>query len=464
METKKVLGIIFSILFIGAFAFVLSWGIINFNKVQDGLSGTGVYTKEDVDNAYKDGYSTALDNEKEYTELIDSYRDTITSLTDQISQFNSQIIILTNNNKDYVNQIANLESQKTSLQEQIENLTTINNNNEFVISQLNTQIAELEKEILELENNSAQKDNIITQKTAQIENLQLSISELQRTNDLNLSTIQSLNNQISYLNGQIGDYFVANQDNSLRIITLTNRIKELENSISYYENYISSLENNEQSVVTFEFNGSIYNIQIVNNGSTVSVSEPISTDYVIFNYWTVNGEQIDLSTYQITSNVKIVADVTRKYEIKFMVDDSVYATQIVAENERAAYLSSPKKDGYAFVGWTLNGVEVDPFWSLVTDNVTYVASFAEKHTVNFMYNNKLLISEPYEVVDNCYLDTRTNPSPSLNTLYIVLRPDENTEIVLNGWKLNGVFVDPYNVLITSDTIFEADITFVNSES
>ena len=42
METKKVLGIIFSVLFIGAFAFVLSWGIINFNKVQDGLSGTGV--------------------------------------------------------------------------------------------------------------------------------------------------------------------------------------------------------------------------------------------------------------------------------------------------------------------------------------------------------------------------------------------------------------------------------------
>ena len=31
METKKVLGIIFNLIFVGAFAFVLSWGIINFN-------------------------------------------------------------------------------------------------------------------------------------------------------------------------------------------------------------------------------------------------------------------------------------------------------------------------------------------------------------------------------------------------------------------------------------------------
>ena len=42
--TKKVLAIIFSVLFIGAFAFVLTWGIINFNKVKDGMSGTGLYT------------------------------------------------------------------------------------------------------------------------------------------------------------------------------------------------------------------------------------------------------------------------------------------------------------------------------------------------------------------------------------------------------------------------------------
>ena len=133
METKKVLSIIFSILFICAFGFVLSWAIINFNKVQDGLSGTGVFTKEDVDNAYKDGYSTALKNEKEYTNLIDSYRDTITSQTDQISNLNSQVSILTNENKDYSNLIINLENQKLNLESQVVNLTLIKNNNEATI-------------------------------------------------------------------------------------------------------------------------------------------------------------------------------------------------------------------------------------------------------------------------------------------------------------------------------------------
>ena len=37
MDTRKVLGIIFSILFVGAFTFVLCWGIINFNKVKEGM-------------------------------------------------------------------------------------------------------------------------------------------------------------------------------------------------------------------------------------------------------------------------------------------------------------------------------------------------------------------------------------------------------------------------------------------
>ena len=51
--TKKVLTIIFSILIIGAFAFTLTWGIINWSKVKDGMSGSGLYTQDDVQNAYE---------------------------------------------------------------------------------------------------------------------------------------------------------------------------------------------------------------------------------------------------------------------------------------------------------------------------------------------------------------------------------------------------------------------------
>ena len=105
METKKVLAVIFSLVFVAIFGFVLSWGIINFNKVKDGMSGTELYTSEDLKNSYQDGYNTALQNKDEYDELINGYRDTITTLNDNISQLNSQITNLKNTNQDCQNQI-----------------------------------------------------------------------------------------------------------------------------------------------------------------------------------------------------------------------------------------------------------------------------------------------------------------------------------------------------------------------
>ena len=73
--TRKVLTIIFSILIVAAFAFVLTWGIINWSKVKEGMAGNGLYTQDDVQNAYEDGYNTALTDKEEYDNLINSYRD-----------------------------------------------------------------------------------------------------------------------------------------------------------------------------------------------------------------------------------------------------------------------------------------------------------------------------------------------------------------------------------------------------
>lgn len=93
--TRKVLTIIFSILIIGAFAFLLTWGIINWSKVKDGMAGNGLYTQEDVQKSYEDGYSTALKDKEEYDKLINSYRDTITTQNDLISQYTSEATALT---------------------------------------------------------------------------------------------------------------------------------------------------------------------------------------------------------------------------------------------------------------------------------------------------------------------------------------------------------------------------------
>ena len=151
MSAKKIVGIVFSVLFIAAFAFVLTWGIINFEKVKDGMAGNGLYTQDDIQNAYEDGYSTALSDKEEYDKLINSYRDTITTQNDLISQYTSEATALNGTIKDYQGQVATLNEQKTALETQIDTLNTIKASNEAAISDLNGQIATLSNQVLTLQ-------------------------------------------------------------------------------------------------------------------------------------------------------------------------------------------------------------------------------------------------------------------------------------------------------------------------
>ncbi len=444
METKKVLGIIFSLLFVGAFAFVLSWGIINFNKIKDGMSGTGVYTKEDINKSYEDGYNTALTDKEEYTKLIASYRDTITTLNDNISQLNSQVTILQNNNKDYSNQIDKLNTQKTSLETQVNNLTTIKTNNETTIASLNSQIASLRNQVTNLTNSGEDKSEQIKTLNSQITTLQNTVSQLQTINNMNVDTITSLNTQITNLNTQISDMTLQSQNSQSQINALNNKISELQTSVTYYESYIAQLENGEQVVATFEFDGSVYNIQIVNKGSKLSVTTPTSTDYKIFNVWTVNGSAIDLSTYTITTNTKIVADVTYKYDVKFKVDNTIYNSQIVTKNCYATIPTNPTKTGYEFDGWSLNGVDVisDITTRQVTQNVTYIAVFTKVHNVTFINGDNVISTQM--IRNGEYAETPSKP----------FKPG----YLFNGWTINSLPVELTSYKIFNDVVINSNFS------
>ena len=444
MQTKNILGIIFSIIFIGAFAFAITWAVINQEKVKELMSGTGIYTEEDLNSAYEDGYNTALENKDEYDTLINSYRDTITTQTDEISKLNSQIILLTNNNKDYEIQIASLKSQKTELETNVSNLQTINSQNETAITGLNETISELQAQVKILEASESDKTSQISALNTQISNLQTLVSQLQNTNEINSNTITSLNSQIISLNSQISELTYQIQNNGSTVTNLNNKIAQLEESIAYYENYIASLESGEQVVVTFEFDGSVYNIQILNKNATASVITPTSTDYVIFDYWTVNGEQIDLSTYQFTTNTKVVANVTYKYDVKFMVDNAEHNAQIVTSGTTATVPTEPTKSGYDFDGWSLNGVDIiDVTEQTVTANVTYYAVFTQLHTVTFIYEDDTI-------------DTQSVRNGEYATDVDV---EDTTNKIFNGWSLNGAIVDVSTYKILGTTVFTADITY-----
>ena len=82
-------------------------------------------------------------------------------------------------------------------------------------------------------------------------------TQLQENNALNAKTINGLNAQIASLNNQIADLTLQTQNNSSVVNALNAKIAELQKSVSYYEQYLSTLESGEQVVATFEFDGSV---------------------------------------------------------------------------------------------------------------------------------------------------------------------------------------------------------------
>lgn len=386
--TKKVLTIIFSIIVIGAFAFLITWGIINWNKVKEGMQGNGLYTQDELQSAYEDGFNAAQLDKDGYDALINEYKDTITTLTDTISQLRSNLANFDKVTDSLELQIANLTQQKEVLEQQVEDLRADSNNN--------------------------------------------------------LATIVELENEIIRLEAQINALKLQQQNHNAVVTELHKTIADLQTSIEYYEQYIASLETGETVVATFEFDGKVYSIQVVTKGSTVSVTDPKSTEGIIFNGWTVDGEPVTLSEYPLYKNTKFVADVSYKYVVNFTVDGAIKSTQLVDKGGYAETPSSPKKANYTFKYWTLDGeteVQLDKY--AINCDTTFIAKFARLFTVDFVCEGETLVSRRVEE------NTTTNPYHVASTEYKVF----------NGWMVNGKIVEVANYLITQDTQFVASISY-----
>ncbi len=441
----KVKSIIISVALLVVFAGIGIGIYCAWPAITGTITDSKYYTSEDLQNAYDKGFDDAFKNKDELTQQVDYYKELTDTYYISILDYQAQIKdyeTLTENNK---NTISTLEQNKTELQTQVDNLTSIKNSNEETISDLQVEVSNLENQVKILTSSDSGKTEEIAELNKQITSLNNLISQLQNTNTLNVNTIASLNSQIESLNSQISNMTLQNQNASGQITALNNKISELQESINYYEQYIASLESGEQVVATFEFDGSVYNIQIVNKNSIVTVTTPTSTDYVIFNYWTVNGKQVDLSSYQITTNTKFVADITYKYDVKFIVDNEEYNSQIVVKNGFATLPEEPVKVGYEFDGWSLNGVDVvnNILSTAVVQNVTYQAVFTKLHTVTFMYEDEVKSTQQVR-----------------NGEYATNVEVENTNYkVFNGWKVNGSLVDIESYKVNADTVFVADITY-----
>ena len=424
---RKVIGIIMIILLFGGAVCGLIFGI-KWKYANDTISS--MYSKDEVEQIKEDIQNEWSDEKKGFLEKIENYE--------------SQIEDLSVKNEENLKQIENLTAVKTENENKIAELNEIIESNTEVINLNNEKISALNSEIERLLASESSNKSQISKLTSQVNTLQGLVEQLQITNELNSQTINLLNIQNKNLSAQINELLYQNQNHDLIVEQLNKKIDELEKSLEYYETYLDSLEDENQVVVTFEFDGSVYNVQVVEKGSKISVTTPSSTDYVIFNNWTVNGEQIDLSTYDFNQSTTVVADVTYKYDVKFMVDDEEYDSEIVTENGHATLPEAPTKPGYEFDGWTINGnTVVDVASTSITSNTTFHAKFTKLHTVTFKYEEG--IKSTQQVRDGEYATD--------------VEIESTTYKIFNGWKVNNNIVDVEDYVIISDTEFVADVTY-----
>ena len=76
-----------------------------------------------------------------------------------------------------------------------------------------------------------------------------------------------------------------------------------------------------------------------------------------------------------------------KLEIEFEVDGELYQTQKLNKGDKLVDIKEPKKEGYTFDGWYLNGKEFD-FNTKISEGMVLEARFTKnKYKVNIVYGN-----------------------------------------------------------------------------
>jgi len=412
--TKKIIISVISVLvltFVGCFIG------INWKSLKTLMSGAQIYTKSQMEESYNQGYEDANTNEDTYITQIDYYKNLVEDNELELINYKNQVTNLTNSNNDYVNQVNSLNQTIQTKEETISNLQSLVDTNDIIIAELKVEIANYENQIAVLENENSNMSSDLENKQEQINTLNLQISEkqtlinqLEDSNSNYVNRISTLNNQISLLNSQIETLQLEKQNNNTTIYELNNKITNLENSISYYENYILELENQNHIVAVFEFNGGVYQIKEVDENNKVTIENPISTEYIIFNYWTVDGVQINLEDYEIVENTKFVADVTYKYQINFLVDDEIVNSQIIEKDNYVIIPPEPIKDKYNFLGWSIDGVNaIDLSSYIVSSDSTFIALFESKYGL-FNPDTGALIYSWSDLIDFGYITVDENNS------------------------------------------------------
>lgn len=137
--------------------------------------------------------------------------------------------------------------------------------------------------------------------------------------------------------------------------------------------------------ITFDANGGICEVDTIDckKKDTIYVpSEPTKEGYT-FLYWEKDGSQFDFNE-AITSSFTLVAKwEIQKYDVIFDTDGGTYIEDQKVEYGKTIQVDNPTKEGYEFVGWSLNG-EIYDVSTPIKNNLILLAIWTDvKYTVTF---------------------------------------------------------------------------------
>lgn len=354
MDTKRIVAIVLSAVLLAVSAFSIAWGVINFNKVKDGLSGAGLYTQDDVQNAYEDGYGTALDNKQEYEDLIAEYRDKLSDYEiikkelavskDNINELNEKVYNLQTYVAECESLIERMKAKNYQLKNQIKNLETINANlmqsvNAYIQLIASVSIIEERFVVTFMFDDTVYSILLVPDgDKVQIEN--------PKSTEYTIFLGWSLS-----LGGELVDL------NEIEITADT----------VIYAKIIRKYD------VNFILDYEVYEHHIIEKGDTITAKTPPSSNKRVFKGWSLDGVNvINVTNYPITEHRTFFAVVETRHEVRFVYTKhnpylmtATLSTQYIGKSDTIRVPSPPVFNGYTFNGWLLNGT------TRVSDPATY---------------------------------------------------------------------------------------------
>ncbi len=210
----------------------------------------------------------------------------------------------------------------------------------------------------------------------------------------------------------------------------------------------------EKYTVTFVSDGGSFAVQTVEEGKAPDNPGNPSKDGYNFVGWSKseNGATVILGYVTIASDTTFYAvfeqkQIEKKYfDVNFYADGKLHDSVTVEEGKTTSAPQAPTKDGYNFMGWSINenGTAVNVGGVKITANINFYALF-EKKPEEIVYFDVTFVA-----------DGKVHDSQSVKKGEAALKPADAEK---DGYKFLGWSKDKTNVIDVTKASVTSDMTF-----